>query len=249
MALGRAGERVRSAERDPGGGLLIQSGIHPSPLLIPVSLSLLGAHWGPSPTPDASRLGLGPNERERAWYLGDKVVALYAGPRDDDGPSALLVKADALNAALSRAGLTVACQWPRRSPHWWPRKVPTPDATSAERQATSPAGQRLAHPEALAVGHDDRGVMEQPVEERHRGRVLGDEPAPLLERPVAGDPERPALVRRGDEAEQELGADGVEGRKPQLVDDEKVGSQEPIDDLADRVVGETAIERRRGRRP
>lgn len=64
MKLGRAGERVRSAERDPGGGLLIQSGIHPSPLLIP--LSLLGAHWGPSPTPDASRLGLGPNERERA---------------------------------------------------------------------------------------------------------------------------------------------------------------------------------------
>ena len=25
------------------------------------------------------------------------------------------------------------CQWPRRSPHWWPRKVPTPEVTSGHR--------------------------------------------------------------------------------------------------------------------
>ncbi len=27
----------------------------------------------------------------------------------------------------------VLCQWPRRSPHWWPRKVPTPETTSGHR--------------------------------------------------------------------------------------------------------------------
>ena len=40
--------------------------------------------------------------------------------------------------------------------------------------------------------------MQQPIEERGRGDRLGQEPAPLLEREVAGDGEAPPLVRRGD---------------------------------------------------
>jgi hypothetical protein len=48
--------------------------------------------------------------------------------------------------------------------------------------------------------------------------VLGQEPAPLVEWPVAGDAERAALVGSGDEPEQQLGADVVERGEPDFVD-------------------------------
>lgn len=57
-------------------------------------------------------------------------------------------------------------------------KSPHPGRDVRRPIGDSAAGQRLAHPEALTVGHDDGGVMEQAVEQRHRGRVLGDEPGP-----------------------------------------------------------------------
>ena len=56
-------------------------------------------------------------------------------------------------------------------------------------------------------------MVEEAIEERHRGGVLGQEAAPGLERPVGGDAQAAALVGRGDEAEQELGPDIVEGRE------------------------------------
>ena len=31
---------------------------------------------------------------------------------------------------LWRRRSCMRCQWPSRSPHWWPRKVPTPDGVS-----------------------------------------------------------------------------------------------------------------------
>jgi hypothetical protein len=43
------------------------------------------------------------------------------------------------------------------------------------------------HPVGLAVGDDDGGVVEQSVENRRCGGVLGQEPTPLLEWPVRGD--------------------------------------------------------------
>jgi hypothetical protein len=53
-------------------------------------------------------------------------------------------------------------------------------------------------------------VVEEPIEERHRGRVLGQEVAPRLERPVAGQPKAAPLIGGGHEPEEELGPGVVE---------------------------------------
>jgi hypothetical protein len=74
----------------------------------------------------------------------------------------------------------------------------------------------------LAVGDDDGGVVEEPVEEADGGGVFGKELAPPLERPVRGDAEGPAFVGGGDGPEEQLGAqdvgdglaDGVVGQGP-----------------------------------
>ena len=84
--------------------------------------------------------------------------------------------------------------------------------------------------------------MHQAVQKRCRGHRLGEEAAPLLEGPVAGDGEAFVLVRRGDEAEEELAVDGVERGEAQLVDDEQIGMQERIKDWPDGVVGPSPIE-------
>ena len=39
----------------------------------------------------------------------------------------------------------------------------------------------------VAVGGDEDGVVEEPVEEADGGGVLGEEPAPLFEGPVGAD--------------------------------------------------------------
>jgi hypothetical protein len=49
-------------------------------------------------------------------------------------------------------------------------------------------------------------VVQEPVEEADGGGVLGQEPAPGLEGPVAGDAQCPAFVGGRDDAEQQLGA-------------------------------------------
>ena len=70
-----------------------------------------------------------------------------------------------------------------------------------------------------------------------------------LERPVGRDAQAAALVGGGDEAEQELGAGVVEGREAQVVDDDEVGPQQALDEPADGVVGEPAVERLGEARP
>ena len=75
----------------------------------------------------------------------------------------------------------------------------------------------FAHAERLPVGHDDDAVVQQPVQQRHGRGLVGQEAAPVLERPMAGYGECPALVGGGDEAEQQLGAGVVEGREAELV--------------------------------
>ena len=45
----------------------------------------------------------------------------------------------------------------------------------------------FTHPVGLAVGDDDGGVVQEPVEDADGGGVFGQEPTPLLERPVRGD--------------------------------------------------------------
>ena len=85
-------------------------------------------------------------------------------------------------------------------------------------------------------------MVQEAVEEADGGGVFGEEPAPLVEGPVAGDPERHPLVGGGDEPEEELGTGVVERGEADLVDDDEVGPEQLFDHLADRVVGETPVE-------
>ena len=66
---------------------------------------------------------------------------------------------------------------------------------------------------------------------------------PLVEESVAGHAEAAPLVRGGDEAEEQLRAHGIERRKPELVDDDQITAEQAVDQLADGVVGEAAVQR------
>ena len=84
--------------------------------------------------------------------------------------------------------------------------------------------------------------MQEPVEDAGGGGVLGQEAAPLLEGPMGGHGQGAAFVGGGNEPEQQLGAGVVERGEPDLVDDDQVGAQQGVDDLADGVVGQAAVE-------
>ena len=71
---------------------------------------------------------------------------------------------------------------------------------------TTSFGAGLAHPERLAFGGHDDGVVQEPVEEADGGGVFGQEAAPAVEGPVGTDAEGAALIGGGDEPEQQLGA-------------------------------------------
>jgi hypothetical protein len=58
--------------------------------------------------------------------------------------------------------------------------------------------------------------------------VLGDEGAPLVEGTVAGDTQAATLIGRGHETEQELDADAVQRGEAELVENDEVGTQEPV---------------------
>ena len=92
-------------------------------------------------------------------------------------------------------------------------------------------------------GDDGGGVVQEAVEHGHRGRVLGQEATPGLEGPVGGHAQAAVLVGGGHEAEEQVAAGVVQGREAEVVDDDEVVAQEALDDPADRVVGEAAVER------
>ena len=73
--------------------------------------------------------------------------------------------------------------------------------------------------------------MEQTVQEADGGGVLGQEPAPLVERPVAGHAESAAFVGGGDEPEQQLGAGVVEGGEADFVDEDEVVAEQGLNDF------------------
>ena len=85
-------------------------------------------------------------------------------------------------------------------------------------------------------------MVQQPVQEADGGGVLGQEPAPLVEGPVGGDAERAAFVGGGDDAEQQLGGGVVQGREADFIDDDQVVAEQVLDDPADGVVGQAAVE-------
>jgi hypothetical protein len=84
-------------------------------------------------------------------------------------------------------------------------------------------------------------MVQQPIHHGDGDGVLGQEPAPLVERPVAGGAEAASFVSGGDEAEQQLGAAGVQGREPDFIDDDQLVAQEPVDHTADGVVGQSLV--------
>ena len=78
------------------------------------------------------------------------------------------------------------------------------------------------HAVGVAVGDDDGGVVQEPVEDADGGGLLGQEPAPLLEGPVRSDSQGSAFVGAGDESEQQLGAGVVQGCEAEFVEDDQV---------------------------
>ena len=74
------------------------------------------------------------------------------------------------------------------------------------------------------------------------GGVFGQEPSPGFERPVGADAEAAAFVGGGDEPEQDLGGGVVQRREAEFVADDQIVAQQGVDDFADAVVGEPAVE-------
>jgi len=72
--------------------------------------------------------------------------------------------------------------------------------------------------------------------------VLGQEPAPLVEGPVAGDAQGTAFVGGGDEPEQQLGAGVVQRGEPDFVDQKQVVAEQGVDHFPDAVVGQAAVD-------
>ena len=62
------------------------------------------------------------------------------------------------------------------------------------------------------------------------GGVLGQEPAPGFEGPVAGDAQGAAFVGGRHDPEQQLGAGVVERGEPDFVDEDQVVAEQGIDD-------------------
>src|SRR5450830_520908 len=72
--------------------------------------------------------------------------------------------------------------------------------------------------------------------------MVRQEVSPLVERPVAGDGQTPALVGGGNEPKEKLGAGVVERGKAEFVDDDEVSPQQLVDDSSHGVVGQAAVE-------
>jgi len=123
---------------------------------------------------------------------------------------------------------------------------PPPDSTSPPHPTGKPSSQQprpVSSQNGLrSVSEDDGGVVQQAVEDAGGGGVLGQEPSPLLERPVRGDGKGAAFVAGGHQSEQQLGAGVIEWGEANLINDEQVGSEQGVDDLADGVVGQPAVE-------
>ena len=101
----------------------------------------------------------------------------------------------------------------------------------------------FAQPVALAVKRDHVAVVQEAVKDRGGGRGVGQELGPALEVDVGGDRDRALFVGGGDEAEQVVGGDAVQGGEAEVVDDDEVVAQQAFDQFADGVVGEAAVER------
>ena len=85
--------------------------------------------------------------------------------------------------------------------------------------------------------------MQEAIKDRGSSRGVGEELGPALELNVGRDRDRALFVGGGDEPEQVVGGDAVQGGEAKVVDHDEVVAQEPFDQLPDGVVGEAAVER------
>src|SRR6266704_6178153 len=116
---------------------------------------------------------------------------------------------------------------PRAAPRAWR----APDLPRSEHRGRLTASRvlRLAlallalfEPIALAVQFEDVDVVGQPVEQR-AGQPLGPEHAgPLVERQIAGDDSRAALVALAEDLEQQLGAGRRQRYVAEFIDDQQL---------------------------
>lgn len=72
--------------------------------------------------------------------------------------------------------------------------------------------------------------------------VFGQEASPLLKGPMRGDSQRAALIAGGHESKQQLGAGVIERGEANFVQYDEVGAEQCVDNLADGVVGQPAVE-------
>lgn len=84
--------------------------------------------------------------------------------------------------------------------------------------------------------------MEEAIEECRRRSGSWQERTPVLEWPMACQLEASRLVCGGDQAEQQLRTGLIERRQPHFIDEHHVIPRQAVDNTADGVIGETAIE-------
>jgi hypothetical protein len=72
-------------------------------------------------------------------------------------------------------------------------------------------------------------VVGEPIEQRGRQLlVAGEDGHPFGKGEIGRDHGRPSLIPVGDQIEEQLAADAVEGHESQLVDDQHVDAEEPL---------------------
>src|SRR4051812_6001461 len=78
--------------------------------------------------------------------------------------------------------------------------------------------------------------MQDAVEDRRGEHVVSEDLAPEAEGLIAGDEQRSTLVAAADELEDEIGAVATEGQISELVDNEQLGSAEPLQLLIEAIL-------------
>src|SRR6266581_1404196 len=90
---------------------------------------------------------------------------------------------------------------------------------------------------ALALVVDDRRVMQEAVEDGGGDDPVAEHLAPDGEGLVRGDEDGALLVAAGDELEEQVGGQTVEGQVADLVDDEELGLDEELEPFLETALG------------
>ena len=117
---------------------------------------------------------------------------------------------------------------------------------NAHKRPDAATVDRLGEPVRLALGDDDVGVVEEPVDSC-RGESPREDRVEPRRMQVRGHDERALLIGGVDQAIERLGLVGAGGQQADVVDDDQLGADDPLDDLAGRGVDPRAGDRGRQR--